>query len=395
MGRSPRGFTLVELLVVIVILAILIALLLPAINAALRTAKNTGVGSEINQLAQALESFKTKYGDYPPSRVYLAENGDYSVVASNTTLGASDITLGQLAQRTLQAMRKFFPRVTLSTSGPVFAANSNVWYDFNGDGVMGTLMPDGSVNRNPYILQGHQCLVFFLGGIPFQDGTNNYAMAGFSKEPTNPFRNNIPLLPNGHANPMYSNNRQLPLFEFNPARLLFDPNPSPYTSAGLPQPTIPGYVDSYGNPLGNGQINFYAYFSSYGNGGYDPNDVNFPETDVNGSIPLLAFRVGYPIANPAIRGVANTASSEPPNPYTSTTTVPTTNVTTFQKPQSFQIISSGVDGLYGVGGQYSPSGGEALPMDSNAHVYMNSTTDMNIRGSERDNISNFSTGRLE
>ena len=26
-----------------------------------------------------------------------------------------------------------------------------------------------------------------------------------------------------------------------------------------------------------------------------------------------------------------------------------------QKPQSFQIISSGIDGLYGVGGQYVPS----------------------------------------
>ena len=34
-GQSPRGFTLVELLVVMVILAILLALLLPAINGAI------------------------------------------------------------------------------------------------------------------------------------------------------------------------------------------------------------------------------------------------------------------------------------------------------------------------------------------------------------------------
>ena len=99
-GRGPRGFTLVELLVVILILAVLIALLLPAINGALRTAKNAAVGGEINQLAQALASFKAKYGDYPPSRIYLAENGDYSAVTSNASLSISgtsgDITLGQL-----------------------------------------------------------------------------------------------------------------------------------------------------------------------------------------------------------------------------------------------------------------------------------------------------------
>ena len=82
-GRGPRGFTLVELLAVILILAVLIALLLPALNGALKTARNAAVGGEINQLAQALASFKAQYGDYPPSRIYLAENGDYTVVTSN------------------------------------------------------------------------------------------------------------------------------------------------------------------------------------------------------------------------------------------------------------------------------------------------------------------------
>ena len=68
-GRGPRGFTMVELLAVILILAVLIALLLPALNGALKTARNAAVGAEINQLAQALASFKANYGDYPPSRV--------------------------------------------------------------------------------------------------------------------------------------------------------------------------------------------------------------------------------------------------------------------------------------------------------------------------------------
>src|SRR5271157_1715721 len=95
-GRGPRGFTLVELLVVILILAILIALLLPAINAAVRTAKNAAVGGEINQLAQALASFKAKYGDYPPSRIYLSEDGNLAPSLTGTVNGnPGDITYAQ------------------------------------------------------------------------------------------------------------------------------------------------------------------------------------------------------------------------------------------------------------------------------------------------------------
>ena len=123
----------------------------------------------------------------------------------------------------------------------------------------------------PYILQGHECLVFFLGGIPLQTASG-YGMTGFGKDPTNPFTNNLTTSTN------YSNNRQAPFFEFNPGRLVLDPT-NPYTALLPTFPQIPGYLDSLGNTLGSGQINFYAYFSAYGNGGYDPNDVNFTETD--------------------------------------------------------------------------------------------------------------------
>ncbi|MGZ3392710.1 MAG: prepilin-type N-terminal cleavage/methylation domain-containing protein, partial [Isosphaeraceae bacterium] len=281
-GRGPRGFTLVELLVVLLILAVLIALLLPALSGAVKTARNAAVGAEINQLAQALASFKAQYGDYPPSRIYLAENGDFGS-APPTAIAPGDITYAQLAQRSVSALRKLFPRVVLNTSGgPVFPNNSPRWYDFNGDGY---LLTNGVPQA--YILQGHQCLVFFLGGIPLQTASG-YGMTGFGKDPTNPFTNNLSISTN------YSNNRQAPFFEFASSRLVLDPT-NPHTALAFPQ--IPGYLDSLGNTLRNGQINFYAYFSAYGNGGYDPNDVNFTETDayLNGPIGLT-FNVTYPVA---------------------------------------------------------------------------------------------------
>src|SRR5271157_5941050 len=157
-GRGPRGFTLVELLAVILILAIAITLLLPALNFAVWTAKNAAVGGEINQLAQALASFKARYGDYPPSRIYLSEDGNLQPNVTNlygpVNGNAGDITYAQLGQRSIAAMRKFFPRVTFNLGTAV----AGKWYDFNGDGLGNPAL--GAPQQ--YILQGHECLVFFL-----------------------------------------------------------------------------------------------------------------------------------------------------------------------------------------------------------------------------------------
>src|SRR5271157_1538041 len=388
-GRGPRGFTLVELLAVMLILAFLIALLLPAINGALRTAKNAAVGGEINQLAQALASFKARYGDYPPSRIYLSEDGNLMPTNGSTQIATGDITYAQLGQRSIAAMRKFFPRVTFNLG----TATSN-WYDFNGDGSQVV----GSTTTQSYILQGHECLVFFLGGIPQPNGSGGYAASGFGKDPTNPFTNNLV------GQPGYSGNRQAPLFEFVSNRLVLDPS-NPSVGLGLAAPQIPGYVDSLGNPTPTGNpgdpINFYAYFSAYGNGGYDPNDVNFNEydTEVPPQLIGLTFNVTFPV--PVGATITNTSVSPAPNPYTSALTAPFNGTiplaTTYFNPQTFQIISSGVDGLYGVGGQYTPNvTGEALPLDPKLSNYVPSPlADNTIRVRERDNVTNFHNGKLE
>ena len=384
-GSGSAGFTLVELLVVLLILALLIALLFPAIASAIRSAKNAGVQSEIQLLSQALADFNSKNGFYPPSRLVLTESGALNpAVTTLAPSGAtSDITLGQLSQRTASTFRKLWPKVILNTSGTaVFADGSNTFYDFNGNGVFDS--------TNFMLLQGHESLVFFLGGIPLSytnsDGTVSLSMIGFGKDPANPFSNGIV------NNSMYSNNRNAPLFEFATDRLKLT------SAASLPANNvafshgIPGYVDSLNSQQSAIPQNFYAYFSSYPNG-YDPNDMNLAnDEDGNGLSHLtLTFASSF----------GGTASMTP-NPYTTTSSVPNgsqlSQPPTFEKAQSFQIISPGGDGMYGLGGYYKPNATTpALPNpgdSGNANATTNST-DLGVRNLERDNLTNFHNGKLD
>ena len=127
-----------------------------------------------------------------------------------------------------------------------------------------------------------------------------------------------------------------------------------------------------------------------------------PEADGSGNGPIgLAFSTNFPVYT--AKGVA-TCESYAPNPYTSTLSVG--SPVTFQNTQSFQIISSGIDGLYGVGGQFVSSTSTAvvqsLPANL-ANTFYGSTTggsltadsDTLIRIREEDNLTNFKSGSLQ
>jgi len=73
--RGQRGFTLVELLVVVGLVAVLVSLLLPALNKARRTALRVQCGSNLHQIGIALCNYRVVFRNQLPEReaAYLYE----------------------------------------------------------------------------------------------------------------------------------------------------------------------------------------------------------------------------------------------------------------------------------------------------------------------------------
>jgi len=144
-SQGRAGFTLVELMIVVAIIAVLMSLVAAAVFKAMSLIPQVQTVNEIQQLTVAMESFKLKYGSYPPSRILLSNDpNDY----------ASDPTSEQY-------LRSLWQALDLSQ------------VDWTGQGSPGNQY--GGVL--PLYLEGDQCLVYFLRG---PTGT------GWSTNPSNP-----------------------------------------------------------------------------------------------------------------------------------------------------------------------------------------------------------------
>jgi len=73
--RANRGFTLVEILIVVVILGILAAIVIPQFTEASTEAKESRLASDLQMLRSQIELYKIQHSDAPPALADLTNGG--------------------------------------------------------------------------------------------------------------------------------------------------------------------------------------------------------------------------------------------------------------------------------------------------------------------------------
>ena len=325
--RNERGFTLVELLVVISIIGILVALITPAIFAAVKRAKVARIKIEMASMSQAMEAYRTEYGNYPPD---LSFRPTTDVTLSNildASVSNNDhLVMGQHLQRSFRA-RVVTP--TAFDSGNILGADAipsragladQLWYP--------AYVPPATLmlaaNTDLAEIDPSEALVLWL--------------SGFSPDPRHPMRGD----------------KHTPFFEFDRTRLV------DHDGDGYP---------SY-HPAGDNTQTPYLYFA--------PNSSN----------EAVAYNVttaNIVALNTSEGGIqANGIKRKIPIPYrhaTLQTTDPAGNlVNNYMGATKFQIVSAGFDGKY-VEDNYDAAAAASNPRGYNANP---------VPKAEKDNLSNFS-----
>ena len=89
MKRNTRGFTLVEILIVVIILGILAAIVIPQFTNASSDARESSVSSTLQTIRSQIELFKIQHTDTPPQTTGMA---GWALMINKTDLGDTTAT---------------------------------------------------------------------------------------------------------------------------------------------------------------------------------------------------------------------------------------------------------------------------------------------------------------
>ena len=98
MKRNTRGFTLVEILIVVIILGILAAIVIPQFTNASNDARNNSIASTLQTTRSQIELFKIQHADTPPAATALSVVLTGKTNQADTTQTAATGTLGPYVQ---------------------------------------------------------------------------------------------------------------------------------------------------------------------------------------------------------------------------------------------------------------------------------------------------------
>ena len=89
-GRSPRGFTLIEIMIVFALIGILVGLALPQYQHARRKAAETVLKEDLFTLRKLIDQYYTDKGKYPASLRTLVEEGYLRTIPIDPVTGSAE-----------------------------------------------------------------------------------------------------------------------------------------------------------------------------------------------------------------------------------------------------------------------------------------------------------------
>ena len=359
-SRNAGGFTLVEILTVIVIIGILAGIAIPAVTRALGTAKDAAIRTEIDVMSQAMESYKLKFGDYPPDFT------DWAVVERHFRKAFPNIDNNEL--RILAQFTHYDSSLNRTTSGgPADPRTSTAFSHY------------------PHAIDRAEAIVFCLGGYS-QDKKRPFTGEG---GPLTLISGATLGTPAGddHLLYQYNTEREIGFFEFDDAQtsitlltssggipfaysddeqaaigststnglgFIFHPDPFPtYRPGSSDRPFVFFNSHSYGQTFG------LAPTTATGALAWNSGNSNIDHT-LNVYLPVNSSGIEETgVARPYVSNIVDTTPPATINGFSTVIGGTQNTVLEFSEANKFQIISAGRDGNYG--GVIAEAVGAAAP----------------------------------